>query len=259
MNFDEINEQNDKFSIDGYKEINKVQINHRLMILAEDSEIENRYMVGEYTRDNPFGIWVNEWAGVTNDYIEALSEFTKRVQHNINCITTERGLRQRMSGVEGVILTAADCLSNGLNENIEDKLIIIKADVLSAEYRRSDYQLKIATGGFGCSPTARGNAVFCKDLYSGNESRFERSDVLGVADISRLPEWAKIKTAEYEAEKSGGDIADILTKPNTKTTAEKPSLLGGLDEAKGVAAKQQSEHKGSRELKAKKTTSTPTK
>ena len=81
------------------------------------------------------------------------------------------------------------------------KLIIIKPEVLAPEYRRSEHQIKRATGGFGCSPNSRGNAVFCKDLYSGKESRFERHDVLGVADVEKLPEWAKAKLDEQQQSK----------------------------------------------------------
>jgi hypothetical protein len=101
-------------------------------------------------------------------------------------------------------LTAADCVPSGLDADLMGKVVIIKSEVLSPEYRFADHQLKIVTGGFGSYPDARGNAVFCKDLYSDRESRFERYDIAGVADTNRIPEWANRKLAYLEALKEPG-------------------------------------------------------
>jgi hypothetical protein len=51
----------------------------------------------------------------------------------------------------------------------------------------------LATGGFGCSPNARGQSIFAKNLYSGEENRWSRSDILGVVEENTLPDWAKGK------------------------------------------------------------------
>ena len=72
-----------------------------------------------------------------------------------------------------------------------EKVIVIRADVLRREYQTATHQLKLCTGGFGAHPNNRGSAVFCKDLYSGKESRFERWDVLGIMPLEKLPDWAK--------------------------------------------------------------------
>jgi len=83
-------------------------------------------------------------------------------------------------------------------------IIVIKPEVLSPEYRRSEHQLKTCQGGFGASPTASGTAVFCTDLYSGKESRFERYDVAGVIDPAKMPDWAVKKIALMESQKAPG-------------------------------------------------------
>jgi len=75
---------------------------------------------------------------------------------------------------------------------------ILKPSALSPEYRTPDSQLQLAAGGFGCQPNARGRAVFCERLYSGLKSRYEKQDILGVADINRLPEWARQKITQVK-------------------------------------------------------------
>ena len=184
-----------KMELDGYIEIIKTSINNRLILIAENPKAEHRYMVGEYRLNSPLAKIDNEFSGITNDYLEAMEEFTKRVHSNIRCVASIRENHKVMHGIEPVTLTAADCLADGLNENLRDRLIIIKADSLSPEFSSVEHQLKICTGGFGADPNSNGTTVFCKDLFSGEKSRFGRADVLGVADLEKLPEWAKKKMA----------------------------------------------------------------
>ena len=47
-------------------------------------------------------------------------------------------------------------------------------------------------------PDSRGQAVFVEELYSGEVSRWERSDILGLADLNKLPDWAKEKIQARE-------------------------------------------------------------
>lgn len=49
------------------------------------------------------------------------------------------------------------------------------------------------TGGFGASANARGSAVFCRNLYDGKDTCYERMDVLGEVKTDRMPDWAKEK------------------------------------------------------------------
>ena len=84
------------------------------------------------------------------------------------------------------------------DESLEGKLVIIRPASLAPEYRTADCQRGYALGGFGCTPGARGRAVYFKELYSGEECRWDITDVLGVADREKLPDWAKEKLAEYE-------------------------------------------------------------
>jgi len=182
-----------KIELDSYTELNRTEINNRLILLAENPKAEHRYAVIEYLLDSPLAPMDCQYYGVTGDFIEAIDEYTKIVRYNIRCIASERENRKVMQGIEPVSLTIADCLEGGLNENLVDKLIIIKTTALAPEFNTAEYQLKICTGGFGADPKSSGTTVFCTDLLSGKNSPFKRQDVLGVADIEKLPEWVKVK------------------------------------------------------------------
>ena len=60
------------------------------------------------------------------------------------------------------------------------KILVMNYDALKPEYRSRPYQLWLATGGFGCSPTARGRRVFATSLYDGEQSSFYRQDFTGI-------------------------------------------------------------------------------
>ena len=51
---------------------------------------------------------------------------------------------------------------------------------------------------------AGGRAVFFQELYSGEKCRWEIGDVLGIADMDKLPDWAKAKVEEREQQKEEG-------------------------------------------------------
>ncbi|MDE7262168.1 MAG: hypothetical protein K2N78_08960, partial [Oscillospiraceae bacterium] len=54
-------------------------------------------------------------------------------------------------------------------------------------------QLWLAEGGFGCSPTASGRAVYATCLGDGEQTRWNREDFTGVLDKQYLPGWAQEK------------------------------------------------------------------
>ena len=59
-----------------------------------------------------------------------------------------------------------------------------------------------AARGFGCTPGSRGCAVFFQELYSGERCRWDASDILGVANPEKIPDWAKEKLREYEQKRT---------------------------------------------------------
>jgi hypothetical protein len=79
---------------------------------------------------------------------------------------------------------------------LEGKLLVLKDKYFKEDYRDAKYQLVLATGGFGCRPDARGNAIFVKECHKDNPEtyRIERcnNDVLGIATEEAIAEWKSI-------------------------------------------------------------------
>ena len=216
----------EKNGYEGYIELNKISINDSDIIIAENPDAEFRYMVAEnrYTAyfnalgDN------NMYLGHTNDYLEAIDEFTKKVQYNIDCVQSRRGINQRLHGVDYAVLTGSDCLPDSQNHDYTGKLVIVKAGELKPEYRSSDNQLVLCSHGNGARPNAIGQSVFGKELFSGDTVCYGRHQIAGIANPGKLPQWAKIKAGEH-------DVAQQIT-------AKKPTFQEKLGEAKQKAARE---------------------
>lgn len=79
--------------------------------------------------------------------------------------------------------------------DLEGKLIIIEDKFFKENFKDAKYQLVLAVGGFGCSPTARGNAIYVTECCACPETyRIERRDnnILGIATEEAIAEWKKI-------------------------------------------------------------------
>ena len=85
--------------------------------------------------------------------------------------------------------------------NYEDKVVILSYKSLKEEYWSPENQLWLATGGFGCDPKKIGRAVYATCIADGDRARWDRGQFLGVAKDEMLPDWAKEKLKEMQAEK----------------------------------------------------------
>ena len=134
------------------------------------------------------------------DYAEIVGIFGERIKEQAE--RTQEKLRQeRLDGEQSILVTEKDCTLITSEDDLNNQVVVIRADVLRPEYRSARYQLRLCTGGFGASPHSRGSACYCKDLVTGKNSRFERRDILGVMEPDELPQWvydglADIKQAE---------------------------------------------------------------
>jgi hypothetical protein len=91
------------------------------------------------------------------------------------------------------------CRPHDYGQDLNGKVVAIKAEVLRPEHRRGDRQLVLVDGGNGARGNARGSAVFCYYLHNGKHTRFERRDVLG--EIKVLPDWAQERLAVIQSER----------------------------------------------------------
>jgi len=229
--------QNDKRNIEGYEEKFSIQFASRYVVLAENPTAQEPYLVCNIRWDNPLGFEECYDGAVTNDYVDAMREFAKRLD------TLAEALEVQLceSGLPVQTLTAADCLPGGHEVDWEGKVLIIRPEALSPEYRSAEQQLVLCTGGFGADPDASGRAVFVKELYSGKEYRYNRHEVAGLADPSKLPAWAMDKLALSRAPEL--DSKDIPSKIEAFQN-EKPSLQKKLESAKTAIAKTDTQKDG---------------
>jgi len=179
--------------IDGYVVVHAVKLDGFTEIVAETIAEENkRYRLFIAEANNAFGIIQYTVVFESNDYLLAMREFTRRLDARLDTLDLDRVYRGSPLLTDSP-LAAKDCVLEGLDTDLTDKVVAIKTGVLSPEFRSLSHQMHLVTGGFGASPTARGQAVFCTNLYSGEATRFDRADILGaIAEVS-LPVWAADK------------------------------------------------------------------
>ena len=127
----------------------------------------------------------------SDDYIEIVHIFGRRVANEAELFKEQ----VEKLDIPITLITEADCIPDHYKNDINGKIIAINPAVLKPEYQRADRQLYLVTGGFGASANARGSAVFCRNLYDGKDTRYERMDVLGEVKPERMPDWAKEKAA----------------------------------------------------------------
>jgi len=215
----------EKRNIDGYIEIDSFQIASRIVVLAEKPDVDEPYLVCNIKWDNPFNIEEAYDCAVTGDYLEAVGEFTKRINDFVAAIESDR----QQSGLPRYILAANDCIPDSKKMNWEGKAIIINAQTLSPEYRCVEHQVALCTGGFGANPNSRGNAVYIKEILSGEQCRHERYNILGLADPAKMPEWVNKRLAELQDEKKP---QENVSRPMTDSEKKEVAAL----EARGKAA-----------------------
>lgn len=161
----------------------------KFILLDTDAE-DSKYLLAECTYDNPFGAVEYKNTLVSGDYLEIMGEFIKRLQENIEEVSQAR------ANTDIKPLGYDYCVPKSELGDYLGRICIVRESALRPEYRTPTSQLIYITDGNGARANAIGRACYSTNLYSGKRSRFERSDILGVADEKNLPAWAKEKFAE---------------------------------------------------------------
>lgn len=133
----------------------------------------------------------------SDNYPEIVGIYGQRVAEQAQKTRVELNA-PKIQGISNTALTAKDCSPVSYDDDLNNKVVVIKPDVLRREYRMATHQIKLCIGGFGASPHSRGSACYCVDLYSGEQARFERRDILGILEPEQLPEWAKLGLGDYQ-------------------------------------------------------------
>ena len=170
-----------------YEVTTAFEIGTKEIIIGEDKTAapDERFVVANYENNGIFERYVDALVG--GDYAEIVKIFAERVKNEAEQVIDEKS----KITVDMTPITKDGCQVLEADDRIKNKVVVIRADVFKPEYQIATKQLQLCTGGFGAESNSRGSACFCINLYSGKESRFERSDVLGVIEKDNLPEWAK--------------------------------------------------------------------
>lgn len=179
-----------------YTIIHSLHIGDREVVLGENPDDTNgqKYMCAFCTSNGLFAKYDDVLA--SDDYPEIVAVYGQRITEQAERTRVEL-VTPKFQGIPNAPLTAKDCTPLSYDDDLHDRVIVIKPEVLRREYRMATRQIKLCTGGFGASPKARGSACYCVDLYSGKESRFERMDVLGTLEPEQLPKWAEFGLIAY--------------------------------------------------------------
>jgi hypothetical protein len=198
--------ENEKRMAGEYEIIHAVQIGDREIVVGENPADANgqKYMTAFCEANELFARY--DEVLVSDDYPEIMKYFGERIAQQAEKTRAEM-FTPKFQGIDVSPIMGEGCTPITGKDDLNGKVIVIRPEVLRREYRRATNQVKLCTGGFGASPNSRGSACFCKDVYSGKESRYERRDVLGVLTPEQRPEWVKyglesIKQAEGQKEKT---------------------------------------------------------
>ncbi len=187
-----------------YEIIQAITLGGREIVLGENLQAppDERYVCA-FCQDTGLRL-IYEEATAYGSYVEAVKDFSDRLK--AQAIQIEVRMRQpAAAGIDDRPITAEGCTPIDGNDDLRDRIVVIKQEVLRPEYRAAPHQIKLCTGGFGASPHARDSACFCVDLYTGKEAIYERRDILGTMTSEQAPEWAKQGLKKYQQQEKKHD------------------------------------------------------
>ena len=106
------------------------------------------------------------------------------------------------------------CAADPQEQDYKDRVLVMRPDTLRESFWDPRNQLWLGEGGFGCSPGARGTAVYATCLGDGEETCWNRDDFIGVLDEQYLPDWAAEKLEELRGprqEQQSGPVMGGIT------------------------------------------------
>ena len=181
---------NEKRMVGDYEVIQAFQFGDREVVLGENLNAPpGELFLCAYAQRNDLFVQYFD-AVVSDSYVEIAKLYVDRVVQQTDKTIAEMQY-PHLEGVDRSIIAKEDYGPVYYEDDLRDKIVVIKPEVLRREYRQGPYQLRLCTGGFGASSKSRGNACFCRDLLTGKTSRFERLDIAGIMPMDKLPTWAK--------------------------------------------------------------------
>lgn len=183
-------DQEEKRMAGSYEIIQTMHIGVREVVLGEDlsASVGERFMCGFCEKNDLFALY--DEVMVSDDYAEIVKLFGERVASQAEKTMKELSALG-LSEADLRTITKEAYQPVYYEDDLHNKVVVIRPDALRREYQQAPYQLRLCTGGFGASPKSRGSACFCQSLITGQTSRFERLDIAGIIPEANLPQWAK--------------------------------------------------------------------
>ena len=181
----------EKRKIGEYTVLCSVNVGEKEIILAsnEQSTDGEKFLCGFVERNDLFELCKE--CVVSDDYIEIVHLFGSRVANEAELFKEQ----VEKLDIPITLITEADCIPDHYSADTNVKISAIDPKVFKPDFQRADRQLSYVTGGFGASANSRGGAVFCTNLHTGKNTRFERMDVMSEVKPECMPDWAKEKIA----------------------------------------------------------------
>ena len=193
-----------KEMINDYAVQNEVFVGNRRYLFAvhTDEKEPQRFLKCQCYDDELFRHYVN--AVTSNDFVECMKLYLADISAAVEKVEKDRAA----IGLEDIsCLKGSDLLSASRDKNIVGKVVAIEEKWLCDGFKDISHQLYFVKGGNGAQPNSRGNACFSINLYTGEDTRIERYEVLGEVPEDKIPDFAKEHLANARA-KYAKEIAE---------------------------------------------------
>ena len=193
-----------KEMINDYAVQNEVFVGNRRYLFAihKNEKEPQRFLKCQCYDDELFRHYVN--AVTSNDFVECMKLYLADISAAVEKVEKDRAA----IGLEDIsCLKGSDLLSASRDKNIEGKVVAIGEKWLCDGFKDISHQLYFVKGGNGAQSNSRGNACFSINLYTGEDTRIERYEVLGEVPEDKIPEFAKEHLANARA-KYAKEVAD---------------------------------------------------
>jgi len=109
--------------------------------------------------------------------------------------------------------------------DLEGKILVISPTRMNDKYKTPEDQLFMATGGFGCSPSKSGRAVYGYFLKDDEHCRWDRDAFIGILKEEFVPDWVKEKyTISNNAVNSHSEVDENFNDTLTENKDITPSM-----------------------------------
>ncbi|MEE1351757.1 MAG: hypothetical protein UHM23_06875 [Clostridia bacterium] len=177
--------KDEKRMIDEFEVVNSIHIGDSELVLCENMRAtDGQYYMTCYVSSNELFELYND-AVVSDSYVDIARIYADRLTTQIEkvkaILDAEKAPLQ--------VITAKMCEQDIFGEDMTGKILVVKPENLRAEYRTASHQIIRCTGGNGASPKGLGSKVYNTRMFDGNNSYFERADILGELKPEYYPEW----------------------------------------------------------------------